>query len=92
MLAQGSFLFLIWCGHEGSHLLLLRHYRCLELQYWELFFVKQSLLCNILFCVTPLHYIFSLFSVLQLFCSSPKPVLRYAAVRTLNKVSTSKAF
>ncbi|KAM9389574.1 coatomer subunit gamma-2 [Phaethornis superciliosus] len=26
-------------------------------------------------------------SVLQLFCSSPKPVLRYAAVRTLNKVA-----
>uniref|UniRef100_A0A8C9G0H9 Coatomer subunit gamma-2 n=1 Tax=Pavo cristatus TaxID=9049 RepID=A0A8C9G0H9_PAVCR len=31
-------------------------------------------------------------SVLQLFCSSPKPVLRYAAVRTLNKVSASKIF
>lgn len=28
----------------------------------------------------------SLFPVLQLFCSSPKPALRYAAVRTLNKV------
>ncbi|XP_026544520.1 coatomer subunit gamma-2-like [Notechis scutatus] len=28
-----------------------------------------------------------LLSVLQLFCSSPKPVLRYAAVRTLNKVA-----
>ncbi|XP_069085422.1 coatomer subunit gamma-2 isoform X2 [Pleurodeles waltl] len=26
-------------------------------------------------------------SVLQLFCSSPKPALRYAAVRTLNKVA-----
>ena len=26
-------------------------------------------------------------SVLQLFCSSPKPTLRFAAVRTLNKVS-----
>lgn len=26
------------------------------------------------------------FLVLQLFCSSPKPALRYAAVRTLNKV------
>ncbi|KAI5714682.1 coatomer subunit gamma [Diaphorina citri] len=26
-------------------------------------------------------------SVLQLFCSSPKPVLRFAAVRTLNKVA-----
>jgi len=26
-------------------------------------------------------------SVLQLFCSSPKPTLRYAAVRTLNKVA-----
>ena len=25
-------------------------------------------------------------SVLQLFCSSPKPTLRFAAVRTLNKV------
>lgn len=25
-------------------------------------------------------------SVLQLFCSSPKPALRFAAVRTLNKV------
>ena len=29
----------------------------------------------------------SAISVLQLFCSSPKPVLRYAAVRTLNLVS-----
>uniref|UniRef100_A0A8D9BH58 Coatomer subunit gamma n=3 Tax=Cacopsylla melanoneura TaxID=428564 RepID=A0A8D9BH58_9HEMI len=28
-------------------------------------------------------------SVLQLFCSSPKPVLRFAAVRTLNKVAIS---
>lgn len=28
-------------------------------------------------------------SVLQLFCSSPKPTLRFAAVRTLNKVSMS---
>lgn len=28
-------------------------------------------------------------SVLQLFCSSPKPTLRFAAVRTLNKVSLS---
>lgn len=27
-------------------------------------------------------------SVLQLFCSSPKPTLRFAAVRTLNKVHT----
>ena len=27
-------------------------------------------------------------SVLQLFCSSPKPTLRFAAVRTLNKVCT----
>ena len=26
-------------------------------------------------------------SVLQLFCSSPKPTLRFAAVRTLNKVA-----
>ena len=26
-------------------------------------------------------------SVLQLFCSSPKPTLRFAAVRTLNKVN-----
>jgi coatomer protein complex subunit gamma len=26
-------------------------------------------------------------SVLQLFCSSPKPALRFAAVRTLNKAS-----
>ena len=25
-------------------------------------------------------------SVLQLFCSSPRPTLRFAAVRTLNKV------
>ena len=29
------------------------------------------------------------FLVLQLFCSSPKPALRYAAVRTLNKVGVS---
>lgn len=28
-------------------------------------------------------------SVLQLFCSSPKPTLRFAAVRTLNKVSSN---
>ena len=28
-------------------------------------------------------------SVLQLFCSSPKPTLRFAAVRTLNKVKQS---
>lgn len=28
-------------------------------------------------------------SVLQLFCSSPKPTLRFAAVRTLNKVAIS---
>ncbi|CAG2067738.1 unnamed protein product, partial [Timema podura] len=28
-------------------------------------------------------------SVLQLFCSSPKPTLRFAAVRTLNKVAMS---
>lgn len=27
-------------------------------------------------------------AVLQLFCSSPKAALRYAAVRTLNKVSS----
>ncbi|VDK29504.1 unnamed protein product [Anisakis simplex] len=26
-------------------------------------------------------------SVLQMFCSSPKPALRFAAVRTLNKIS-----
>ena len=31
-------------------------------------------------------------SVLQLFCSSPKPTLRFAAVRTLNKVTVSNAF
>ena len=30
-------------------------------------------------------------SVLQLFCSSPKPTLRFAAVRTLNKVSYKNA-
>ena len=28
-------------------------------------------------------------SVLQLFCSSPKPTLRFAAVRTLNKVGSA---
>jgi hypothetical protein len=28
-------------------------------------------------------------SVLQLFCSSPKPTLRFAAVRTLNKVGVA---
>lgn len=28
-------------------------------------------------------------SVLQLLCSSPKPSLRYAAVKTLNKISIS---
>ncbi|XP_014205487.1 coatomer subunit gamma isoform X3 [Copidosoma floridanum] len=31
----------------------------------------------------------SAISVLQLFCSSPKPALRFAAVRTLNKVAMS---
>ena len=31
-------------------------------------------------------------SVLQLFCSSPKPTLRFAAVRTLNKVHANKLF
>lgn len=30
-------------------------------------------------------------AVLQLFCSSPKAALRYAAVRTLNKVSSEWA-
>ena len=30
-------------------------------------------------------------SVLQLFCSSPKPTLRFAAVRTLNKVLSAIA-
>lgn len=32
---------------------------------------------------------FSCLAVLQLFCSSPKAALRYAAVRTLNKVGAS---
>jgi coatomer protein complex subunit gamma len=36
-------------------------------------------------CVTPKE-LSSAVNVLQLFISSPKPVLRYAAVRTLNKV------
>lgn len=58
--------------------------RCLEPG-----FIWHSLLCSILSWVTSLD---SFFSVLQLFCSSPKPVLRYAAVRTLNKVSASKIF
>lgn len=31
-------------------------------------------------------------SVLQLFCSSPKPTLRFAAVRTLNKVVKLASF
>lgn len=29
-------------------------------------------------------------SVLQLFCSSPKPTLRFAAVRTLNRVGHTR--
>jgi hypothetical protein len=37
-------------------------------------------------CVTPKE-LSAAVNVLQLFISSPKPVLRYAAVRTLNKVS-----
>ncbi|CAF0951751.1 unnamed protein product [Adineta steineri] len=37
-------------------------------------------------CVTPKE-LSSAVNVLQLFISSPKPVLRYAAVRTLNKVA-----
>ncbi|CAF0898652.1 unnamed protein product [Didymodactylos carnosus] len=37
-------------------------------------------------CVTPKE-LCSAVNVLQLFISSPKPVLRYAAVRTLNKVA-----
>ncbi|CAF2876038.1 unnamed protein product [Rotaria sp. Silwood2] len=37
-------------------------------------------------CVTP-NELSSAVNVLQLFISSPKPVLRYAAVRTLNKVA-----
>lgn len=36
-------------------------------------------------CATPKE-LSSAVNVLQLFISSPKPVLRYAAVRTLNKV------
>ena len=36
-------------------------------------------------CVSPKE-LSSAVNVLQLFISSPKPVLRYAAVRTLNKV------
>ena len=39
-------------------------------------------------CVTPKE-LSSAVNVLQLFISSPKPVLRYAAVRTLNKVRLS---
>ena len=39
-------------------------------------------------CVTPKE-LSSAVNVLQLFISSPKPVLRYAAVRTLNKVRWS---
>ena len=36
-------------------------------------------------CTTPKE-LSSAVNILQLFISSPKPVLRYAAVRTLNKV------
>lgn len=73
---QGNFLFHICCGHESSH------------KVPRARFCLTSLLCSILSWVSSLD---SLFSVLQLFCSSPKPVLRYAAVRTLNKVSASRS-
>lgn len=42
-------------------------------------------------CVTPKE-LSSAVNVLQLFISSPKPVLRYAAVRTLNKVCDLHVF
>lgn len=47
---------------------------------------------SIYICRTSAHELAPAVSILQLFCSSPKPTLRFAAVRTLNKVYMYKCF
>jgi Adaptin N terminal region len=46
-----------------------------------------TLSCRITFRGTPCRELMPAVTVLQLFLSSSKPVLRFAAVRTLNKVA-----
>ena len=53
------------------------------------FFSINTYNCYSLFAIlcSSLVMILIIFSVLQLFLSSPKPSFRYAGVRTLNKVN-----
>uniref|UniRef100_A0A8D0G8K2 Coatomer subunit gamma n=1 Tax=Sphenodon punctatus TaxID=8508 RepID=A0A8D0G8K2_SPHPU len=70
-------------GHESPHFDFIES--CLRNKHEMVIYEAASAIIHLPNCTA--RELAPAVSVLQLFCSSPKPVLRYAAVRTLNKVA-----